>query len=115
MVHLREDTLTKRRRIAQMLKEGDCTVRDISQALGIREKEVYEHLPHVERSFGSGASVISRPAECLRCGFVFKKRTRFTAPGKCPVCRSEAISPPVYGIRGKSEKSASVHHSGDKG
>lgn len=83
-----------------MLREGDCTARDISRALGIREKEVYEHLPHVERSFGNGLSVISKPAECLHCGFVFKKRTRFTAPGRCPVCRSEAISPPVYGIKG---------------
>ncbi len=102
MVRLREDTLTKRRRIVQMLREGECTARDISQALGIREKEVYEHLPHVERSLGGGTSVISRPAECLHCGFVFRKRTRFTAPGKCPVCRSEAISPPHYGIKGGS-------------
>lgn len=104
MVRLREDTLTKRRRIAQMLRDGECTVRDMSQELGIREKEVYEHLPHVERSFGSGVSLISRPAECLHCGFVFKKRTRFTAPGKCPVCRSEAISPPVYGIKASPRK-----------
>ena len=94
-----EDNLTIRKRITHMLQEGEYTARDISKALGIREKEVYEHLPHVERSLGNRAGVIAKPAECLDCGFVFKKRTRFTCPGKCPICRSEAISPPVYGIK----------------
>jgi predicted Zn-ribbon and HTH transcriptional regulator len=82
-----------------MLLAGEYSARDISQALSIKEKEVYEHQPHVERSFGNGLSIISKPARCLDCGFVFRKRTRFTAPGKCPVCRSESISPPQYGIK----------------
>lgn len=94
-------TLTIRRRILQMLKEGDCIAKDISRRLGIREKEVYEHLPHVEKSLGKGQSLIAEPARCLECGFVFTKRRRFTPPGKCPVCRCESITDPVYGIREK--------------
>jgi serine O-acetyltransferase len=81
-----------------MLREGEWSARDISRRLGIREREVYEHLPHVEKSLGGDAKLIAQPARCLDCGFVFKKRTRFTTPGKCPVCRSEAITAPVYGI-----------------
>jgi len=87
-----------------MIKEGECSARDISRRLGIREKEVYEHLPHVEKSLGNGVTLIADPARCLDCGFVFKKRTRFTSPGKCPVCKSEAISPPVYGIKESTVK-----------
>lgn len=72
--------------------------------LGITEKEVYHHLPHVERSLRNEASIIMEPARCLDCGFVFKKRTRFTTPGRCPVCRSEAITPVVYGMSADREK-----------
>jgi predicted Zn-ribbon and HTH transcriptional regulator len=54
-------------------------------------------------------SLITEPARCLDCGFVFKKRTRFTTPGRCPVCRSEAIAPPAYGIH--VEEGKEIEHS----
>ncbi|AFM23072.1 transcriptional regulator [Desulfomonile tiedjei] len=92
-----EDILTIRKRIAQLLKAGEFTARDISRILHISEKEVYEHLPHVEKSLGNEHNLIAKPAACLDCGFVFKKRTRFTTPGKCPVCKSEGITPPIFG------------------
>jgi predicted Zn-ribbon and HTH transcriptional regulator len=81
-----------------MLQEGLYTARDLSAILGIKEKEVYEHLPHVEKSLGKGANIISEPARCLACGFEFKKRRRFTTPGKCPLCRSESIVDPLFGV-----------------
>jgi len=84
-----------------MLKAGAYTARDISRLLGIKEKEVYEHLPHVEKSLGNSVTIIREPARCLDCGFAFAKRTRFTTPGRCPQCRSESIVPPVYGIEEK--------------
>jgi transcriptional regulator len=90
--------LTTRKRIAELLKKRDLTARGLSQVLRISEREVYDHLAHVERSLGSGVNLIVEPSRCLRCGFTFTKRKRFTAPGKCPVCRSESVSEPVYGI-----------------
>ncbi|MFH1113847.1 MAG: transcriptional regulator [Pseudomonadota bacterium] len=81
-----------------MLHQGAYSAKEISRILGIREREVYEHLPHVEKTVGNGVSIISEPARCLDCDFAFKKRRRFTTPGRCPVCRSESISPPLYGI-----------------
>ena len=87
-----------------MLKESPITARGLSQALHVSEKEVYEHLPHIEKSLRSSGGIILDPARCLDCGFVFKKRTRLTTPGKCPICRSEAISPPVFGAIDKSLK-----------
>lgn len=90
--------MTVRRKIAELLTEGNMTARAISQLLRISEREVYEHLPHVEKSLGRGENLISRPARCLDCGFVFSKRKRFTIPGRCPACRSESISAPLYGL-----------------
>jgi transcriptional regulator len=81
-----------------LLKTGEYSAKDISKILGIMEKEVYEHLAHVEKSSLYKKSIISDPARCLDCGFVFKKRTRFSTPSRCPACRSEAITTPLYSL-----------------
>ena len=38
------------------------------------------------------------PAECLACGFAFRKRDRLTTPGRCPRCRAERIRPAEFWI-----------------
>lgn len=79
------------------------TTKDISKAVGIKEKDVIDHLPHVAKSLSkaradmSGRFVIE-PARCLDCGFVFRKRERLKNPGKCPICNSEGITEARYGI-----------------
>ncbi len=96
--------MTTRRRMLELLKETPITARGLSQALGVSEKEVYEHLPHIEKSLRMSGGIICEPARCLECGFSFSKRTRVTSPSRCPVCRSEAISPPLYSYRQKASK-----------
>ncbi len=78
----------------EALKRGPLDLREISQLFRIREKEVLDHLQHIARS----ARLKMDPAVCQRCGFVFKKRERLNTPSRCPVCRSESISPPRYQI-----------------
>ena len=90
---------TLRQSIIFVLKEQEVTAKEISQAVGIREKEVYEHLPHIARSRSLGGKFILVPSACKACGFVFKKRDRLTPPGRCFLCRSEAISPPRFFIQ----------------
>ena len=90
---------TIRRQIINLLSEKEMTARDLSQALRIREKEVYEHLPHAERSVKNSKKKLTiHPAACLKCGYVFKDRRRFTTPGRCPRCKSERIEHPIYSI-----------------
>jgi transcriptional regulator len=93
-----EPTLTIRQRIVELLEQGEYTARDLSKLLSVREKEVYEHLEHVQLSLGAKVNVIAHPPRCLDCGFTFLKRKRFTAPSRCPMCRSEAITTPIYGV-----------------
>jgi hypothetical protein len=53
---------TLRQRLADLLAERAMTARDLSQALGIPEKEVYPHLAHVARSARTrGRKLIVRP------------------------------------------------------
>ena len=91
--------MTIRKKMTALLSEGDRSARDLSMALGVREKEVYGHLEHIERSVKvSGRRLIVKPFKCYGCGFVFKGRKRFTKPGKCPRCRSTHLEYPMYRI-----------------
>ncbi len=89
--------LTLRKKISGVL-EADCLdLREISKLFGIKEKEVLDHLQHIARS-AHPKKLTAEPASCKQCGFSFKKRTRLNTPGRCPVCKSESISPPRFRI-----------------
>lgn len=82
-----------------MLLQGNHSARDISQILSIREKEVYPHLEHIARSVSAQKKKLQiEPAACISCDYKFKDRKRFTKPARCPLCRSERISEPLYRI-----------------
>ena len=90
---------TIRQQIIELLSEEEMSAIDLSQDLGIREKEVYEHLPHILRSLAAqGKELVIRPSECLKCGYVFRERRRFTRPGRCPRCKGTHIQRPTYEI-----------------
>jgi predicted Zn-ribbon and HTH transcriptional regulator len=94
--------LTLRQQMVQLLAEGRYRAREISQELGIREKEVYDHLPHIARSLEHRAQkLMVEPASCLSCGYLFRKRGRFEKPGKCPLCKAQHIREPRYYIAGR--------------
>ncbi|MEJ2639057.1 MAG: transcriptional regulator [Desulfosarcinaceae bacterium] len=72
-------------------------LRDLADALGIREAEAAEHLEHAARSLKSrGRKLKTTPAHCRQCGYAFRQRTRFTRPGRCPRCKSNRIQGAVY-------------------
>ena len=93
------DHKTIRRQIIALLSETEMGARDLSQSLGIKEREIYDHLNHVQRSVVPlGMRLEVRPSECLKCGFVFRERARFTSPGRCPRCKATYIQKPAFKI-----------------
>ena len=102
--------LTVRKRIAEVLEEESLDLRGISKLFGIKEREVLDHLEHIVKSLHP-KRLIAEPSSCNQCGFSFKKRTRLSAPGRCPVCKSEHISPPRFKINNSQE----VRRSGESG
>lgn len=93
------DELTVRERIHHVLRSGPATARDLSQLVSIREREVTDHLAHLERSLKHrGERLVIEAPSCLECGFSFTQRHRFTRPGSCPRCRGRRISFPQFHI-----------------
>lgn len=90
---------TIRRQIEELLATDVLGARDISAAIGIAEKEVYGHLEHLRRSLHrEGGKLRVTPAECRKCGYVFVKRQRLTRPSRCPVCRGESVTEPLFAL-----------------
>jgi hypothetical protein len=90
---------TIRRRIISLLSGQEMDARELSQELGIKEREVYDHLAHVERSVAaSEVEFIVTPSQCLLCGYVFEGRRRLTRPGRCPQCKRSKLQNPSFRI-----------------
>ncbi|BDG05330.1 hypothetical protein AMOR_43260 [Anaeromyxobacter oryzae] len=91
-----------REALRRALRAGGATAKDLSAEVGIRERDVAEHLEHLQRSLAHrGERLVVEPAACLACGHRFEGRTRLSRPGACPECRSTRIDPPVFSIVGE--------------
>jgi predicted Zn-ribbon and HTH transcriptional regulator len=88
---------TIRQKIFLLLNEKEMTAREISQTIGIREREVYDHLPHIALSaMAQKRKLVVLPFGCMSCGYVFEARKRFTRPSRCPRCKNTHLETPVY-------------------
>ncbi len=93
----KERSQTIRDALRAALRKGPVSARELSTEVGISEKDVPEHLQHLERSAKKdGERFVMQPAACLACGFSFSQRTRLSTPGRCPECASERIEPPQF-------------------
>jgi len=90
---------TLRQALEDALADDWCSVRDLSQQVGLPEKMVAAHLEHLDKSLRAlQRRLETQPATCLGCGFAFHKRDKRSAPSRCPRCRSERIAPPRFRI-----------------
>ncbi|MHC1745140.1 MAG: transcriptional regulator [Syntrophobacteraceae bacterium] len=90
---------TVRQDMIDLLTSRELTARQISQELGIREREVYDHLPNIARSLtGQRRKLVALPFACMDCGHVFAERKRWTRPGRCPKCKNGHIQEPRFRV-----------------
>ncbi len=92
---------TLRQEIIDYLKQWEMTAPELSEAVSIKEKEVYEHLEHIRRTVSAKKmKFIVRPYACRNCGFEFKDRNRLSRPGRCPRCKYQRIEDAGFRITG---------------
>jgi len=88
-----------RQQIMDLLSEEEMNDLEISQAVGLSEKEVPLHLEHIIRTLGKeGKKLLIAPYTCLGCGFIFKDRKSLKRPGHCPSCKGSHIKMATYRV-----------------
>lgn len=95
---------TVRQEMTDLLTKDRFTTRELSQALKIRERDVLDHLDHIVRSVSKKGRFCIEPSVCRKCGFVFRDRKRLRSPGRCPVCKNEAITEPRFWIENRKKQ-----------
>jgi len=91
---------TTRQQMIDILSKDEMSTKEVSKALGIREKEVCDHLSHIARSLiARGKKLTVEPYSCLNCGYVFQDRQRFNRPSRCPRCKESRLQEATYRIR----------------
>ena len=85
----------------EALRAGERDALGLSAQVGLSEKEVAEHLLHIDRSLRhTGERLRVVPARCIPCGFVFRKRDRLTRPSACPVFGGKRVEAQRFSIAG---------------
>ncbi len=93
------DQRTIRHQMMHLLAEKEMNAIQLSKEIGIQEKEVYEHLSHIARSVTpQGKRLVILSSRCLKCGYVFTNRKRYTRPSRCPRCKDTHLQSPLYRI-----------------
>jgi len=91
---------TIRKRIIELLEEMEMNALELSGALSVQEKDVYDHLEHIRRSIKrENEQFIIDPYHCVACGYDFVKRNRLTRPGRCPNCKGSHIRMAMFSIK----------------
>jgi predicted Zn-ribbon and HTH transcriptional regulator len=92
---------TARARLRGALSAEPLSARELSQQVGLSEKEVLEHLVHVARSLeAEGNALHILPARCKSCGFAFEADLARARPSRCPKCKAERIEAARFGLSG---------------
>jgi predicted Zn-ribbon and HTH transcriptional regulator len=90
---------TVRQQLRGLLLREEIDFETLRALLGLGVRALEDELRHVEKSArAEGERLVVTPPLCLACGFAFRDRAsrHLHAPGRCPECRSERISPPAF-------------------
>jgi predicted Zn-ribbon and HTH transcriptional regulator len=91
---------TVRQALAEALRAGPATARDLSRKVRIPERDVPGHLVHLAKSLRSrGQRLVTEPARCLDCGFVYSRREKPARPSHCAGCRGTRLTLPEFRVR----------------
>ena len=91
--------MTRRQEIIELLRTEELSVEDIAIIFRVHIKDILEDLKHIAKSIQPGEKLVMKPAQCEKCGYVFKKRSKIKTPSKCPKCKGNWIKASLFKIR----------------
>jgi predicted Zn-ribbon and HTH transcriptional regulator len=95
---VREADRTTRERMADRLREEPLSASGLAREFEIRTPEALDHVRHVARSLApTEEELLVAPPACRDCGFD-EFDDPANRPSRCPECKSEALTDPVFRI-----------------
>ncbi|WXG41751.1 MAG: transcriptional regulator [Candidatus Freyarchaeum deiterrae] len=97
-----EDWDTRRQKIVKLLSTNEpVSLDDLCLELKVFDRKlILEDLHHIAITLRkTDSKLVMAPPTCLRCGFVFKELKKPKMPSRCPKCKSERITQPLFQIR----------------
>ena len=93
-INVAEQTQTKRQLLKELLDDGPISLRELAKELKTGINHAAHEMDHLSRSLNNTIQIT--PAYCHNCDYIFKKRSKWTKPSRCPKCRSEKLSDPLF-------------------
>ena len=90
--------MTRRKDMIALLRTQSMTVSELTRYFCTEPKEILADLQHIEQSVKPKERLEREPAACKSCGYVFASREKMKRPSKCPVCKEEKITEPIFSI-----------------
>jgi predicted Zn-ribbon and HTH transcriptional regulator len=95
---MREASRTTRQRIADRLRAEPMAASALARAFEIRTDAALDHVEHISQSLDpTDEQLLVAPPVCEECGFE-DFDDLVNRPGRCPECKSEAVSEPTFTI-----------------
>ncbi|RJQ15675.1 transcriptional regulator [Candidatus Woesearchaeota archaeon] len=89
--------MTRREEIIKLLSEQSFSLQQLANHFKTDVADLTEDIAHVKLSIHP-LKLLSDPAFCKKCGYVFQERNKIKTPSKCPRCKSEWIEAQKFKI-----------------
>ena len=89
--------MTRRQEIIALLEKEEKSAQDLANLFKIELFEILVDLKHIKHSI-KPKKLVTKPAQCKKCGFIFKERSKIKKPSRCPSCKGEWIMAPLFKI-----------------
>jgi predicted Zn-ribbon and HTH transcriptional regulator len=84
--------------MVERLQNEPMDVPELATTFEIRASEVVNHVEHISKSLSNtDQQLLVAPPTCQDCGFD-DFDDLINRPGRCPRCKSEAVSDPTFAI-----------------
>ncbi|CAI48284.1 HTH domain protein [Natronomonas pharaonis DSM 2160] len=93
------DDRTTREKIRAHLRKEEAEAGALAAEFGVTVEEALSHVEHIARSLESAdEELLVAPPACRSCGFE-DFDDLINRPSRCPECKSENLSEPVFTVR----------------
>ena len=91
--------MTRIQEIIQILSGEALSLPELAGILRVHIKEIYADLPHIEKSIQRRGKLVITPAQCRKCGFIFKDHPKIKTPSRCPKCKGKWMKEAAFQIQ----------------